>query len=484
MDKIRAKRMAIELKGQVFNKWKVGGLIDCGKSALVLHAEPIDRAEPKSVIKIFDPEIVDNFGSAIQLERIEREKSLSGHGHPNLVDIYDGGTQQVGNATYYFIVMEYVPGDTLTNLIGKLSVEEIIKIISDVALAARFLEDRSIVHRDIKPDNIRVKSGTKKQAVLLDLGVIRPFKAKSITDDEFKKNFIATLRYSPPELLMREEDGTPEGWRAVTFYQLGGVLHDMIMTTPLFEEFSDPYSRLVNAVQTTKPIIANGSVPRGMVCLAQNCLIKSPKTRLDVLTWEDFFTIGQEPKTLEDLKSKIRKHQVVSQSEIAKPVLRADNLQEKSIRRLLAIAEKITDSIRDECVKEKKIFPPVECHLEALDDGVTAKSLLSFSKYDSKALYGYLSISLLLKHIDKTDDIFQIFFRSKISGHKLELTDFDDTGFMPVYKGNFDISIIKESLLIIVYGLFYSAVEEFEIKRNQKHDVSPYISEIFLQEIL
>jgi hypothetical protein len=59
-----------------------------------------------------------------------------------------------------------------------------------------------------------------EHCTLLDLGVIRPVGIAEITDER-QRHFIGTLRYSPPELLIREEQDTPEGWRAITFYQLG-----------------------------------------------------------------------------------------------------------------------------------------------------------------------------------------------------------------------------------------------------------------------
>ena len=478
MDKVRARRIAAELKGRNFKGWIVGNLIDCGKSALVLHAKSLTKI--KGVIKIFDPEIVERFGPAIQLERIEREKSLSGHGHPNLVEIYDGGSQQIDDITYFYVIMEYIAGATLSDILDRLTTDDIIKIISDVANAARFLETKEIVHRDIKPDNIRIKGKKNKKAVLLDLGVLKPFKAKSITDDEFKKNFVATLRYSPPELLLREENDSIEGWRAVSFYQLGGVLHDMIMKIPLFDDYSDPFIKLGNAVQSVKPIIVNDTVPRDMICLAQNCLIKSPQIRVEVVTWDDFFTIGQGPKTLDDLKKKIRQHQVVSQSEIDRSDLRRDNLQDKSKRKLLGITEKISDSIRAECVKDKKIFPPVECRTEILENNSTAKAIISFLKYESKALYGHLSICLMIKLIDNTDDIFEILFDCKISDHKLQLQDFEGANFIQIYKAVFDLTVIKEQLIKVLYSLFYAAVEAFEIKRGHGLENSKYIDDINL----
>ena len=118
----------------------------------------------------------------------------------------------------------------------------ILPLIAQVASAAQFLEDNGLAHRDIKPENIGV-SDDFSHATLLDLGVLRPVGLSNITDEGEQKAFVATLRYSPPELLYREEEDNVEGWRVITFYQLGAVLHDMIMRYPIFREYGDPYAR-------------------------------------------------------------------------------------------------------------------------------------------------------------------------------------------------------------------------------------------------
>jgi len=60
-----------------------------------------------------------------------------------------------------------------------------------------------LAHRDIKPDNI-VTSPDYAHATLLDLGVLKICLA-SITDHDQQRSFLGTLRYSPPELLLRKE---------------------------------------------------------------------------------------------------------------------------------------------------------------------------------------------------------------------------------------------------------------------------------------
>ena len=104
MDKVRAKRFEKELVGQTVSGWNILSFINFGKSALVFRAQRGDRT---AAVKFFDPEIIEKHGAEIQIKRIEREKSLIGKKHPNLVEIFDGGHWQ--ERDLYFVVMEYLP---------------------------------------------------------------------------------------------------------------------------------------------------------------------------------------------------------------------------------------------------------------------------------------------------------------------------------------------------------------------------------------
>jgi len=79
-----------------------------------------------------------------------------------------------------------------------------------------------------------------KRLVLLDFGVLRPIGKPGLTDGTGHRSFIGTLQYSSPEFLLRKEEDSLLGWRAVTIYQIGGVLHDLVIRRPLFADFADP----------------------------------------------------------------------------------------------------------------------------------------------------------------------------------------------------------------------------------------------------
>ncbi|MDG2570843.1 hypothetical protein P7L87_25155, partial [Vibrio parahaemolyticus] len=116
-----------------------------------------------------------------------------------------------------------------------------------------------------------------------------PIGDSGLTDDKGVQHFVGTLQYSSPEYLLRVNGDDRDSWRALTFYQIGGVMHDLIMRRPLFEEFTDPYARLVNAVQHEQPQVQNSAIPSYLSELARCCLIKDPKVRVRLVGgWERF----------------------------------------------------------------------------------------------------------------------------------------------------------------------------------------------------
>ena len=135
MDQARAARMAAELLGSTVGVWKLVRLIDSGKSAVVFEAE---SGSTVAALKVFDPELVQRFGTDIQAARIERELALRGKEHPHLIRILDGG--HCDRSGYFFLVMNLLPGQPLARVLTSLPRERIWPLISQVASAAKFLE--------------------------------------------------------------------------------------------------------------------------------------------------------------------------------------------------------------------------------------------------------------------------------------------------------------------------------------------------------
>ncbi len=273
--------MTEELAGKTVGGWSVGSYLGAGKTALVFDSAKEGKL---AALKVFDPDLVERSGKDKQLARINRELELVGRHHANLVQIFDGG--ECADTGHLFVSMELVKGRNLEDALLDVPRERIPHVLSQVTSAAMFLEEVGLAHRDIKPSNI-VITDDYERAVLMDLGVLRPFGDSDLTDQE-ARDFIGTLRYSSPEFLNRVEVDSLEGWRAVSLYQLGGVLHDLIMRKPLFSEFSHPYGILVDAVNTERPVIHSCEVSQDLVLAARNSLVKDPVARLRLVSWEDF----------------------------------------------------------------------------------------------------------------------------------------------------------------------------------------------------
>lgn len=283
MDSTSARKWAAELKGQVIGGWTAGEPINHGKSAVVLKAS---RGADSAALKVFDRELVERFGRETQRQRVARERELIGKQHENLIAIYDAA-EDVPSGLFY-VAMQYLPWDNMADALGRIPRDKIHSLLKQVASAAEFLESIGLAHRDIKPQNI-VVSPDFASAILLDLGVVGPIgKIGAITDHGDQRIFVGTLQYSAPEFLFRSEQDTKDGWRAVSFYQLGAVLHDMVMRKPLFVDEQEPFANLVRAVEKTKPVVEAVDVPRDLLQLCRNCLVKDPSERLALVSWASF----------------------------------------------------------------------------------------------------------------------------------------------------------------------------------------------------
>ncbi|WP_421362404.1 serine/threonine protein kinase [Agrobacterium rosae] len=281
MDSFKAKEWEDLFKGKKIDKWTVKSLIDNGKSAAVFSAEGDDGPV---ALKIFDDELIKRYGDDSQIARIDRELTLIGQAHPNMVRILGGGVFEEN----HFIVMELLDGPSLSKCLADVPDAKVPALVEQLVSACEFLESQDLAHRDIKPANIVILDDFER-LVLLDFGVLKPVgDSDGPTDVDGQRIFIGTLQYSSPEFLLRNETNDKKGWRALSLYQVGAVVHDLIMRRPIFEEFVNPYAALVNAVQFEHPNIASESAPSFLVDACRMALIKDPEKRLAVSNWDSF----------------------------------------------------------------------------------------------------------------------------------------------------------------------------------------------------
>jgi serine/threonine protein kinase len=277
MDSFKAKQLEVKLKGRTLKGYNIIELINNGKSAAVFKAI---KNNIEYAIKVFDNDLIERFGHEIQEQRIEQELTLQNHTIENLIKIYDGAKENIGDENYYFIVLEFIDGVNLKQFLLKENYDIVFihQILTSLIQVTEELIKRGIVHRDIKPENIMITKDRK--LILMDLGVLKFIGAKSISDEE-EKQFVGTLRYAPPEFLTRDEEDSENGWRAVNLYQIGGVLHDLITKQELFAE-AVPYPNLVLSIKEKNPKIESNAYPHQLIQLSRNLLTKNWKKRLEI----------------------------------------------------------------------------------------------------------------------------------------------------------------------------------------------------------
>lgn len=282
VDLVRTTEIAEKLS--LSSGWGTPGYIDHGASAAVFRVEhPVHGV---AALKIYDPSFFEGDNALIEARRIELQGELRDHGHPNLIEVLEAGHLEEDGT--WFLLMEFCPWPSLEKQIASVPDDQVHSVIKQVVQAVKFLDEKGYVHRDIKPANI-VVSADYKSVKLLDLGVLRKVSPDegSGTDD---RKFIATAQYSPPEFLSREELPGARGFQAINVYQVGAVLHDMIMKVPLFGEEAATRNKFIlfKAVTEKTPRVVNSNVPVRLVTLCRAALQKDPEARVSSATLDDF----------------------------------------------------------------------------------------------------------------------------------------------------------------------------------------------------
>ena len=198
----------------IANRYEVFQHIGQGGMADVFLA--VDTILNRQVaVKILRSELCTD---AVSVLRFEREaQAATALSHPNIVEIYDVGEYK----GHHYIVMEYVSGKPLKKMIqqrGALLTEEAIDIMIQLTGATAEAHRRGIIHRDIKPQNVIVKSdGSIK---MLDFGIALAKGSMQLTQ---ANNVMGSVHYLAPELA-KGQSASPQS----DIYALGICLFEML----------------------------------------------------------------------------------------------------------------------------------------------------------------------------------------------------------------------------------------------------------------
>ena len=242
-----------------------------GMSRLFLATErALDR---KVVVKLLPPEFATEHGA----QRFQREMLVTAKlQHAHILPVLTAGARD--GLLYY--VTPYVAGDSLRNRIatqGALPINEVIGLMREVAEALAFAHARSVVHRDLKPDNIFLQHG---HAILADFGIAMAVeKATRGTPTERLTRTglgLGTPGYMSPEQLA----GDPNVDARTDIYAMGIVGYEMLSGHPPFPGRSPAKVIVAHMTEEPEPVTTyRADAPPLLSELIRGCLQKDPGDR-------------------------------------------------------------------------------------------------------------------------------------------------------------------------------------------------------------
>jgi serine/threonine protein kinase len=247
------------------NRYEVLGTLGCGATSRVDKAR--DTVLGRTVAL---KTLVHAFGAPTEQKQFLREAQIvSQLSHPAIVNLYDVGVED-GNVAY--LVMEYVPGKTLQQVLaestGPMPVARACAWISDLAGALHRAHRSGVIHGDIKPANILVTEDGKVK--VSDFGI-----ARFATQVSGSGKMMGTPAYLSPEQIL----GEPQNTRSDLF-SLGIVLYQMVTGVAPFDgsSVSAVCAQILQA-EPVPPSQRNPAVPAELDRIILRCLAKTSADR-------------------------------------------------------------------------------------------------------------------------------------------------------------------------------------------------------------
>jgi len=231
------------------------------------------RLGRRVVVKVLRPEIA----AGTSAERFEREMAVSARcSHPHIVPLLTTG--EVDGLPYF--TMPLVEGESLRDQIvrgERMTVEEITRLLTEVADALDYAHRLGIVHRDIKPENILLQHG---HAVVADFGVAKALHLATQAGAAPMTTGIGMVIGTPAYMAPEQAMGDPTVDHRADLYALGAVGYELLTGRPPFTAIT-PSALLSAQISTTPAPIARvrADCPPALASLITRLLAKDPDDR-------------------------------------------------------------------------------------------------------------------------------------------------------------------------------------------------------------
>ena len=306
------------------------------------------------------------------VRRFQREAiAASSLSHPNIVEMYDVGED---NGKYY-IVMEYVEGKTLKNLIkkrGALTLPEVIDIMTQLTAAISCAHDSNIIHRDIKPQNVLIKEdGIVK---ITDFGIAMALNSNELTQTN---SVMGSVHYLPPE----QANGKGATLKS-DIYSLGIVMFELL-TGMLPFKGDNAVEIAIKQMKNQIPSVCeiNEQIPQSIENIILKACAKNPKNRYN--------TVKEMYKDIETCLDEDRK----DEKRYVYPYLETDDIEDtKEVKNIKEIP------------KEKSNNEELE-ELEQEEEKKSSKILIILGIIVALLIVGLIIITIMFPKMSKNKEI-------------------------------------------------------------------------------
>jgi eukaryotic-like serine/threonine-protein kinase len=253
-------------------RYEIGEVLGRGGMAEVHHGRDL-RLGREVAVKVLRNDLARDPSFQVRFRR-EAQASASLN-HPAIVAVYDTGEDRTALGATPYIVMEYVEGETLRDVIrreGHLSPERAMTLAADICGALDFSHRNGIVHRDVKPGNVMITpQGTVK---VMDFGIARAVSDSAATMTSTAA-VIGTAQYLSPEQARGESVDARSD-----VYSLGCLLYELCTGAPPFTGDSPVAVAYQHVREDPRlPSSINPEIPADLDAILLKAMSKNPANR-------------------------------------------------------------------------------------------------------------------------------------------------------------------------------------------------------------